>query len=346
MPATATKSKTQTAFFRVSAGAASIEKEAGIIRGVKLMEVNRDATFAGPDGKAMTVRITPQHISALLAHAGNRALPIHFGHDWHEAEVKKQPDADRVEMDARVGALKTFRRDESGNLVADAYLRGEKKDAILWGAEHNPEDIMFSAVFNYAPTDSQAMPLNFRAADIVPNGAAVTALFSESYPTQKSNMDIQELLAALDDPAVKAAVKAILKSHTGPEDDAAKASEDSAAAEMESAADVKPEDKKPEDDKKPALMRAMLRSERARNRREEAGQTALLETVKTTAKAESTALLGAGGFVRSTGSAAETKLAEANNFITAQMANGCPNQATAIARMGKDKPELYAVFRS
>jgi len=330
-----------TARLKSSVGNIAIDTDAGIIRGVKLMELGRLARFAGENGEAKQVKITVDHISALLAHAGNRAIPIHLTHDWFESQGK--PNADTVEMNARIGALKGFRKDEAGDLIADAYLKeGATRADILWGAAHNPEDNCFSVVFSYSKDDPNCLPLNFRAGDIVPTGAATTALFSEDTTQTKPSMDITELLAALDDPAVKAAVKAILKSHTGPEDAAA---EEAPAAAMESDAGVTDEDKKPEDDSKPALMRAQLRVARVINRKLgelKTERTALLAEAGIQAEAKATALLGKGGF---TAIPADNGKVDAKAFITAQLANGCPNEATAIARMAKDKPELYAVFR-
>ena len=331
-----------TAFFRVSPGVPTIDAERGILRGVKLMEVGKVATFAGPDGNPKSVTITPKHIEALLSHAGNRAVPIHWTHEWHDK-------GDGAEMDARIGALKTFRKDDAGNLVGDAYLSDtSRRPAILWAAEHNPEDTMFSAVFNYSPDDAQAMPLNFRAADIVPTGAATTALFTQ---TQKLPMDdapaanttdlLSQVSAAIQaDPHFLAALEAMVKSVKKATPDDAPV-EDTAAAEMESAAGVTDEDKKPEDDKKPVMMRAMLRCERARNRK----QVAFFATVETKAKAGATAMLGAGRHLQSVSTQSTEN--DPKSFIEASIASGkAKHVAGAIALMGKTRPELYAVFRA
>jgi len=284
--ATARKTPTATAFFHAGYGAQSIDTDNGILRGVKLMEVGKVATFSGPDGQPKSVTITQKHISALLSHAGNRAIPIHWTHDWHDK-------GDGAELDARIGALKAFRTDEAGNLIADAYLKaGDRRDSILWAAEHNPEDTMFSAVFNYSPADPDVMPMNFRAADIVPCGAATTALFSDSTETTTTpTMDINELIAALADPKVQDAVNAIIKSHKS---DSAAAEEAAVApaAEMEEAAGVTDEDKKPEDEQKPALMRAAIRVARATSRQIKAST----EQAATMAEARFTKSIGAGKF--------------------------------------------------
>lgn len=318
--------------------APTIDAEAGIIRGVKLMELGKLARFAGEDDKPKQVKITDAHISALLSHAGNRAIPIHETHEWFNAQDKD--DADSVERNARIGALKAFRRDDAGNLIADAYLNKAKQPALdlLWGAANNPEDNCFSVVFSYLKDDPQCIPQNFRAGDVVPSGAATTALFSED-TTQTNSMDIQELLAALDDPAVKAAVKAILKSHQ----DASDTTNDTEAATMESDAGVTDADKKKNDDKMPATMRACVRINRATARMSKAFATekvALLAEVETKAGAAATALLGKGLLFK------QGEGNQGNDTYTASLAEyskTAPNEQTAVFRMLRDKPELQPV---
>lgn len=274
----------------------NIDAEAGVIRGVKLMELGKLAKFAGENGEQKQVTISSDHISALLAHAGNRAIPIHETHEWFAAQDK--PEADSVERNARIGALKAFRRDEQGNLIADAHLNLDKQPAkdLLWGAANNPEDNCFSVVFSYLKDDPQCIPQNFRAADVVPSGAATTALFSEDQ-TQNKSMDISELITMLSDPSVKDAIKAIIKSVEANEPDVT----DTEAATMESDAGVTDADKKKEDDKMPATMRAMVRINRATARMSKAFATekvALLAEVEVKAGAAATALLGKGGFIK------------------------------------------------
>ncbi len=329
-----------TASLRSSSGAISIEADAGIIKSVKLMELGKVARFSGEDGKPKQVTITDAHIAALLAHAGNRAIPIHETHEWFNAQGKA--NADSVEREARIGALKGFRKDAAGNLIADAYLNLQKQPArdLIWGAEHNPEDNCFSVVFSYLADDPECIPQNFRAGDIVPSGAATTALFSEE--TKSASMDITELLAALDDPAVKAAVKAILKSHTGPEEEAE-------AAAMESDSGVTDDDKKKDDDQKPALMRATLRCNRARDRKlnealaKAPEKVAFLAEVKTAAAAEVTALLGKGAFI---GIGEGNKYADVYTATLAEYRKTSKNDEGAIFRMLSDHPELYDAHKN
>lgn len=326
-----------TAILRSASGAVVIDGEAGVIRGVKLMELGVTARFASEEGPK-SVKITDAHISALLSHAGNRSIPIHDSHEWFDAQGK--PNADSVEMNARIGALKSFRRDDFGNLIADAYLNKAKPAALdlLWGAEANPEDNCFSVVFSYLKDDPNCIPQNFRAGDRVPSGAATTALFSEDKTTAPS-MDIAELIAALDDPKVKTALKAILKSHEDPADAAA---EDSAAATMEADSGVTDADKKPDDEQTPALMRAAIRCERARNRKFNEQKTALLSEMETKIKASETALLGRGKFLPAGDEKKDADTYTATLSTYKEASKG--NEVLAVARMLKDKPELLGEY--
>lgn len=444
-----------TAILRSASGNISIDADAGIIRGVKLMELGRLARFAGDEGKAKQVTITDAHISALLSHAGNRAIPIHSTHDWFDAQGK--PNADTVEMAARIGALKSFRRDDAGNLIADAYLNKAKEAAqdLLWGAESNPEDNCFSVVFSYLKDDPQCLPQNFRAGDVVPSGAATTALFGDKDGHEFHGNQWSEGHGQLLEKPIEVQVKGgnnwfgkvtglndkynhetefqeptkrissklskyeithsgIYKhiphatdaggmrrdtgfvhvapdgkiteisgddvTHSFSKNETAKFSENqnepdmtkdetiallreelpailktallsekkecseesATASEMESDAGVIDADKKPEDEQKPALMRAAVRCERARNRKSEEQKTALLSEMETKIKASETALLGKGKFLE-----ASTKTSDGDTYtatLSTYKEASKGNEVLAVARMLKDKPELLGEY--
>ncbi len=324
--------KLSTAILRSASGVASIDTEAGVIRGVKLMERGATAHFRAGDGKPNKVVITDKHISALLSHAGNRAIPIHNSHEWFQSEDK--PNADSVEMSARIGALKGFRKNENGDLIADAYLNKAKPAAMdfLWGAEMNPEANVFSAVFNYLKDDPDCIPVNFRAADLVPDGAATTALFSDDQ-TQNTTMDETELLsqmtAAGSDPHKLAAMKACIKSMEKAGGDSEDKSEDTATAEME---ETPKEEKKKDDDQTPALMSAFNKF-----------KTELLSEVGVKIKAEvETARLGGGKFLGGGDVKKDGDVYTATLATYKDAAKG--NEVLAVARMLKDKPELLGEF--
>jgi len=316
--------------FQAKFAQTDIDSDSGIIRGVKVMQNGALARFAGEDGKPKQVTISPAHIDALLAHAGNRAIPSHLSHDWFGAKE----DA----IHSRIGALKNFSKDSVGNLIADLHLApGEYRDTALWNASEAPENMMLSAVFSYGKDDAKCLPLDFQACDIVAQGAATTALFSEN---QKPPMDITELLAALDDPAVKAAVKAILKSHTGPDE----AATEEAATATETEAGVMEEDKKPEDDTKPALMRSAVRIHRATLRQAKAiiaaERTAILAEAALKGEASATALLGKGKFVQQSEVKGED---EYESLLIAKLAaNPSLSRARAKFNLNTERPDLYA----
>lgn len=340
-----------TAILRSASGVSSVDPEAGIIRGVKLMQLGKLARFAGEEGKAKQVTITSDHISALLSHAGNRSIPIHDSHEWFDAQDK--PNADSVEMNARIGALKAFRRDDAGNLIADAHLNKAKPAALdlLWGAEANPEDNCFSVVFNYLKDDPNCIPQNFRAGDRVPNGAATTALFSEdNNPTAKMAMTLDDIKEVLSTPEGEAYLNGILKAHGKMKSDA---EDDTAAAAMESDAGVSDADKKPEDDQKPALMRAYIRCSRAFARERKSLSTeraALLSEVDTKIEAAKTSAIGAGKFLGTPGGKFEEDATAKFNAHVKELTDKKVPLATATMSVISAHPEIYnemntALFR-
>lgn len=296
------------ALFQLKLSNFSIDKENGILRGVRVMELGKLAVFAGPDGKPKSVAIKQKHIDALMSHAGNRAIPMHLTHDWTSAKE----DKDTAEMTARIGALKSFRKDDEGNLIADAYFKeGQIRQDMMWAAEHNPEDNMLSAVFNYAPSDPDCTPTSFKAADLVPQGAATTALFSRINPNENT-MDKTAFLEMLKDPDVIAAFAAIVPK---PE-----------ATATLSSADV---EKKISDGVTAALkeFKPILTAEQ---------ETALL----TKAEASFTKSIGTNPGLRDLvdGRKADDEFEQA---VQAQLSNGASDRGIAIRRVAADKPALY-----
>ena len=196
-----------TAALQFSFLQSSIDADKGVIRGVKIAELGKVAVFKGPDGKPRKAEITKEHADAFLAHAGNRAIPVHWTHDY------LSDDADRLH--AKVGALKNFRKDGDGNPIADFYVAPtDYRDNIFWSAENDPENMMFSAVFSYDPKDPKSLPQDFQAADLVECGAATTALFSQPNNT----MTAEEIKSH-----VAEAVKSALAEYATKADESAKA---------------------------------------------------------------------------------------------------------------------------
>ena len=276
-----------------------IDADLSVIYGVRLCEVGKVAKFNGPDGKPRTAEITAEHADAFLAHAGNRAIPVHWTHDY------LSDDKDRLH--AKVGALKNFRKDELGNPIADFFVSpSEYRDAILWNAKEDPENMMLSAVFSYDPKDPKALPMDFQAADLVECGAATTALFSETQtkPNTMTDEDKAEVAKMIAD-AIAAAMKT---------DETTDAEAEIATA-AEADAGVTEADKKKEDENKPAALRAALRIARASHRLTLAALAEKLEASKaetvTLAAAQFTAALGKSGSFTPPAPAGDGKLSRA-----------------------------------
>jgi len=190
------------------------------------------------------------------------------------------------------------------------------------------------------------MPTSFHAVDLVEQGAATTALLS-AYPDSLSDKDNQtttatmddfltQLKAALQDPDIAAAVKAMHKSVTSAA--AEDMSDDDMSAAM-SAAGVTDADKAKEDETKPKTTRALLAIARASKRQiDSAAKSAAVE-----AEASFVKRLGKSGTaIMSAAKDGE----DAETYITAQLSAGCKSRGAAIARMAKDKPDLYAKFEN
>ena len=106
------------------------------------------------------------------------------------------------------------------------------------------------------------------------------------------------------------------------------------------------EDKKPEDEKQPALMRSVIRIGRAQLRKATA-------SIKTQAEAAVVAKLGSSRIVNNTGETGGSNVgafsAKVDEYFNAS--KGKINHAKATARVARDFPELYeehrkSIFRS
>lgn len=308
-----------------------IDSEAGVIYGVRIAEVGKLARFTNQKGKVTSFDVTPAHVDALLAHAGNRTLPVHWTHDYK--------NDGRNALHATVGGIKNFRKDETGHLIADFQVAPTQyRDQIFWGAANLPNGMMMSAVFGYSKDDPTCMPKSFMAADLVEDGAATTALLSAHLSETDMNEDlISQLQEACKDPTKKADLLALLAN-----DSLAMTEQDATA--MMSAAGVTDADKKEDEKDKPPIMRAMLSVSRSIQRHIGELKNAkkeIIDEAKLAAAAVVTKTIGKGVGHNIAG-AKDAEDGEA--FITAQLSNGCPNRATAVARMAKDKKELYDAY--
>lgn len=324
-----------TARLQATFSPTDIDRENGVIKGVRVMELGKLATFEGEDGKPKSVQISADHISALMNNAGNRAIPMHWTHGWAEDGGDG--------LASKVGMLKNFRRDADGNLLGDAHLApGAHRESALWSAEHDPSNIMLSAVFDYSKRDPFCIPKDFRACDFVERGAATTALLEETKTDMPDDDLISQIADACKDPHKMAAFKALMKSVQGEMDD-------NEAAAMESDAGVTDDDKKKDDDQKPALMRAFLRSHRAFKRQlaaakpEAFDKTAMLAEVKTLVQAETTALLGKSGFI---GHATGTEGGDEYTAKLAEYTKTAKSPQAALTLMLRENPKLYPIHEA
>lgn len=171
----------------------SVDKEARIVSGVKLLENNRDVTYKGADGKPMGFRTNDALIDGLIGHAGNRSIPAHLTHEW--------TDGKRDALLTRVGVHKNIRKDGNSDLIGDFHaMPGIEGDRMLWLAENDPEHAALSLVFDWNPikTDKAtfAFPLNFESGDFVAKGAACAMLSQLQTETDMTKEEIQALVTA------------------------------------------------------------------------------------------------------------------------------------------------------
>ena len=305
----------------------NIDREKGIVRDCILAENGKLAVFKGTDGKAKKLLMTPALIASLMAlFSASGQTTAHWTHDWIESG--------KDGLTSKVATFRNFTTNEAGHLVADAHLwPTDKREAILHAAENDPAGMMISTVFDYNGGENDAIASRVHAADFVEVGASTTALLAKLSETQPkpNTMTDEELakIAALIDEKIAAAMK--------PATDEA---EMATAAEAD--AGVTDADKKPEDEAKPAAMRAALRIHRATTRQTLAALAANQgETVKL-AEAQFTKALGSGKFSIQSGEKDKDEVKAAlAGYITA----GAKNEAVAILRLAKDKPELFNRFK-
>lgn len=329
----------QVAIFKSQIGNPIIDERNGIISGVRIATLG--AVSESKEGQGRGLVMDDEAITALfnLAKEKGDKVPAFFTHDWFDS------DDDGLNHDA--GVYRNFRRDDTGNLIADFNaFETPRKSGIFSRAKTDPDGIATSPLFHYDFRNgdkSRCNPTEFVSCDFVKRGAINKALFSQ---TQTPNMTIDELLAMLADPQVKTALQSIIDSH---EDPNAAAGDDAALAEYEAASGVTDEDKKPEDDTKPAIMRAHVRVARALKRQTaslKADKLAILAEAKVQAEASQTAILGRGPLLKQ-GVVTPDASNDPEAFIAAKIAEGkAKYRGHAIALMGREKPELYQAFTS
>ena len=276
----------------------STEKVDGdTIFGCQLARLGKLARFANPHtGKTEELLCTPKLVDSLLALCSeDQRLSAHWTHKWIEGNEG---------IDSRVATWRNFRKDDGGNLVADAFLwPTPHKEAILHAALNDPQGIMVSMVFNYEGGKNDAVATGVMAGDFVGKGAMTTALLaalSADDSTSTSNtmepITLEQLKALLATPEGKAMLQGCLDGHTKAGDDAAAMEDTEAAATMENAAGVADGDKSDADKDKPAVLRAVLNSIRAIKRQIGENQDTVSEKAAVLAEAKFTKAIGTGKF--------------------------------------------------
>lgn len=281
-----------------------------VIRGVRILEVGRLAQFKDDKGTARSFTVTPELIKGLLGFANGKDIPAHLSHDYSNAETLAGKQ-DRVH--ALLGVHKDVRIDEAtGNLISDLHtMPNEAGRSALWVAKNSPTTASLSAVFSYNPLQdgnrTLAIPLDFQAADLVGSAAATTALLAEHKNTDMTKEETQALLSEALAPIT--AQLAALK----PEPPKVVAGDTYTKTEVAE------------------LIKAELSKHTLDDKQ--------IAEIGAKAEASVVAKLGTGGFQFNEGAQKEK---DAYTAKLAEYSKTAPNPATAVARMLKDHPELYA----
>lgn len=318
----------------------TINEDRTAVLGCQLVKINKRGVYMGLDGKQHEIVATKGLVDSLLGICKeSERVSGHFTHDW----ILKGEEG----IKTTVATWRNFRLDGQGNLIADAFLwPSDQKEAILHAAENDPRGMAVSMVFDWEGEATNPKAVAVDAADFVERGAITEALCravcSAKTQTKAICMDINELLAALADPQVKEALKAIIKSH-----------EDT--SEVEAEVGVTAEDSKPEDEKQPAIMRAVLRVSRAMNRKlaaikpeaasiDDAAQEAICKKVEAALVKKG---IGTKRFIGQGGEAPEGSVQDKfNKAVAAAVASGlASNPARAKWVVAKANPELYAEYQ-
>lgn len=330
---------TARAILRNGLNSPTINEDRSAVIGCQLAKVGKRGVYADTEGKKHEIVATSGLIKGLLAICTeNERVNGHWTHDWilnNEEGIK-----------TTAATWRNFRLDGQGNLIADAFLfPGSNKEAILHAAENDPQAMSVSMVFDWKGDANNPTAVAVSAADFVERGAITEALcraVCASAETQKTAilMEVSDLVTLLSDPAVKTAIKAIVESH-----------EDAASEEVDPAlmADVSEEDKKPEDEEKSAVARAVCQLSRSFNRRLKSIATVdnsakLTPEIETAIAAKVASELGSKQFI---GSGGVPKATEDKYTATlSEYRKTAKNDQVAVFRMLKDHPELYAAHEA
>ncbi len=252
------------------------------------------------------------------------------------SEVKAKLDHGETVRDT-FGGYSNFRV-EGTNVYADLkFLEGTPHRSFVEGiasrfAHEFGNSIDFQSAYTLGKDATGkkiaiANCLRLGSIDLVDSPAATNSLFEEIESTTPDYMPLSpEDLATIGDMIAKAVTDATAADKT---QDAATIEERLAKLEAPPAekSDADKDKEKKDADAAQEKMNALI-------------EKAALKVANDTFTKLST------GFVKTSDAQKPTATEDAETFIATQLSTGCLNRASAIARMAKDKPDLYTRFRS
>jgi len=249
------------------------------------------------------------------------------------SEVKAKLDHGETVRDT-FGGYSNFRV-EGTNVYADLkFLEGTPHRSFVEGiasrfADEFGNSIDFQSAYTMGKDATGkkiaiANCLRLGSIDLVDSPAATNSLFEEIESPPESMPLSPEDLTAIGDMINKAVATA-----TG----------SSTIEERLAKLEAPPAEKSDEDKKK---------EEDAKKKDDESAQEKMNALIEKAALkvANDTFTKLSTGFVKIGEAAAPTAIEDGESFIATQLSTGCANRASAIARMAKDKPDLYHKFRS
>lgn len=179
--------------------------------------------------------------------------------------------------------------------------------------------------------------LQLASVDLVDSPAATNSLLEEiDSPTEYMALSPEDLSAIGE-----MITKAITASQSADkQQDAASMADRLSKLEAAAAPSAEKSDEKKKKDED-----AKEKDEDAKEKDEEAKLSARIEKAAMKIANEQFTKLSKG-FVKLKDGEGPSVTEDAESFITTQLSSGCPNRATAIKRLAKDKPELYSKFRA
>lgn len=195
-----------TARFQVGLTPSNIDAEKWTLTACRIATKGATANTAKENGGGL---LMDEEMLAGLNRLGNESgkVDAFLTHDW------SKEDSDPLHLD--VGYWDNFRRDESGNLIADFHAApSQHREGLFWRAQNNPASIAVSPLFTYSLRNGDAAlanPQRFVSSDFVKWGAINKALFSADPPTTKT------MLTPEDKAEIASMISTALAAHKTPD---------------------------------------------------------------------------------------------------------------------------------